>query len=220
MRLEKVSQLATVGCFILGIPSLILAYLAYRNSSSPPSIPQQVTMLNPPTGFRGVVIVPTLADRLLPFAVGLLSLFLIFAGILIFLLLRRAKKTEHNAAIVDIPIFTPLQIEAFKLSKDLRTYLRERPNPIAPASLVHTPDPMLASIQWTQQNVFPWREQLKAGYYRRFQSQIKDVILEFGEVGKRNANLEHWNKDLGAKSEEAIREVSAALSILALSLDE
>ena len=163
---------------------------------------------------------PTLAERLLPFAVGLLSLFLIFAGILIFLLLRRAKKTEHNAAIVDIPIFTPLQIEAFKLSKDLRTYLRERPNPIAPASLVHTPDPMLASIQWTQQNVFPWREQLKAGYYRRFQSQIKDVILEFGEVGKRNANLEHWNKDLGAKSEEAIREVSAALSILALSLDE
>ena len=96
--------------------------------------------------------------------------------------------TATGALPVLGPLFTPLQIEAFALAKDLRQFIAEaepRP-PIRLESGDVKNDEMVQFVEW--------HTRLASGYERRFKDRVNKLRLKMGERRLvSSSELLHWN---------------------------
>ena len=77
--------------------------------------------------------------------------------------------------------FSPLQMKAFRLARDLANFHRD-----AMSSHPGDIDPSKESLEVVHMHSdkrIEWRKRVQSGYERRFTKEIDGLILEFGEVG-------------------------------------
>lgn len=111
----------------------------------------------------------------------------------------RAKLAELQDASKEtgkkLEMFTPLQLEAFQLARDLRSFLREiGPRPTIDASTFPSTTNGLAQSIVARFNLqSPWLQKLTSGYELKFAQRVKTVRLKFGECGLSGAGeLDSW----------------------------
>jgi hypothetical protein len=120
-------------------------------------------------------------------------------------------KTYIKAGVQALELFTPLQIEAFQLAKNLRSFLNEiGPHPVitkANGELDHR-----AAVKYTE-----WSARLIKGYDGRFVPKIKSISAKVGEVPLTSCyELDFWAQ--GIKSEIEVRLCAQTLERIALEL--
>jgi hypothetical protein len=108
----------------------------------------------------------------------------------------KAEKREALAQASELKsqlsLFTPLQIEAFRLSNRLRRFLGEMgPRPDADWQTGDKSDPDWMAIKFAEQrNVqSPWFLRLSHRYAREFANDVIEVMHHFGEAGTDAAEL-------------------------------
>ena len=81
-------------------------------------------------------------------------------------------------------LFTPLQLDAFRLAKDMRAFLeRIGPKPVIdPIAYEGSKDQRLGSMVAQAEAVYPWLNKLTNGYAKDFASRVKEIHFRFGEA--------------------------------------
>lgn len=230
-KLATAAHFASIGQFVLAVPCLALAWMAYWHPSSsasgPPVAPLSSawpSMLTPPV--------------LLPIAVAVLSACVVLAGILNFLASRRhvhltpqeleAKLAEMrlevekqipsimvNGELVAGPDpvarpastlspFSPIQLEAFELAKDILHLLEEmgkRPEPdreqysYNPAQHRFTDkDQLEAYFDAKRKLQQPWILKGESIWRRDFERRLEEIIPKFGIEGLDVTGLRSTNE--------------------------
>jgi hypothetical protein len=97
---------------------------------------------------------------------------------------RREALRQLEEAKSQLALFTPLQIEAFQLAKDLRLFLKELgPRPQVSWGNLDPQDGMAKRM--TEQNRLqqPWVAKLVYRYAREYAPRVKNLMLRIGETG-------------------------------------
>lgn len=152
-------------------------------------------------------------------------LVLLFLAVLIpnaWKMIRKSKPSHISlpAPSVDDPcagLFTPLQIEAFTLAKDLRDfYASLAPFPENPAPNEGTAEDMVRYVGWSDQQG-KWRQKLLHAYAnRKFGERITKLMHQMGEEFEYPAYAPDYAEDLRIPGKDSIPKLAQDMEMLAI----
>jgi hypothetical protein len=232
MRLERFANIATIGSFFLGLGSfftglfcaIVSGILLWNSSHTAATIPTQEpqlapvggAMLNPNTVLAGIFV---------------MSLCVVAASLLNYIVSRQRRlavgETVHKGVRDDSDskpetinsLFSPLQIEAFELARDMRGFLHNLgPRPDADWPEVKDSDPDWTAKRLLERNRVqgPWVQRLMHGYAREYAPRVKTLMHLIGETGLAVSQLASYTE--GASNEHHVLAVARVLDTLAVEL--
>jgi hypothetical protein len=184
MRLERLSQIATIAGLGPGIFGAVVGWLAYKHSlEAPTAAPNSAQVAN---GWH--LVSPQVAF----IGIGVGVLCIIAAAALNLWAVRFAHRVPTTKPATEKPTqpalpFTPLQIEAFQLASELRAFLKEiGPRPVTDWNKPGQdtdPDWMAKRIAEQAQLYLPWHSRLTHRYAREFAPKVIELMHHLGEAG-------------------------------------
>jgi hypothetical protein len=108
-----------------------------------------------------------------------------------------------------LEMFTPLQLEAFKLANEIQAFYAELgPEPKYPSKLEDgTGDGIWDALAKHKQALLPYRTRLEHGFERRFAKRTTELVHEFAEKGIQNSSIRITSVKfpfLGVEEEKAL----------------
>jgi hypothetical protein len=132
---------------------------------------------------------------------------------------RRTAEEKLRVLEAQLSVLTPLQIEAFRLAKEMRAFLAE----LGSRPMVNRsdfPGDIQGHLDAQHEAERPWELKLKSGYRTRFAKRIEDIMDRFGDAGlDAYYRLNAWTKSINSEVEltlcaQALDDLSIGLNAI------
>jgi hypothetical protein len=115
-------------------------------------------------------------------------------------------------------LFTPLQLDAFRLAKQIREFLKALgPRPDVDWTGVSTSEEIAKRFPARRAVQLPWESQLTNGYQLRFSEEVRKMMLRLGEAGVKDSYKLQSCID-GVRWEKNIEDAARTLESMAIEI--
>lgn len=133
--------------------------------------------------------------------------------------LLKIAESVRDGTLVDGPLFSPLQLEAFRLAKELRTFLEGlglKPS-VDKSKYPVTPEGLEDFVRDSLRTEDPWLNKLQHGYAAQFSARIDNIMHRLAAESLRDFKLEQSAKSVYDDSQ--VLDIAERIQLLAVKLD-
>jgi hypothetical protein len=132
---------------------------------------------------------------------------------------RREAMDKVSSLETQLALFSPLQLEAFRLARQLREFLKSLgPRPDVDWTGASTSSQIAERLSERRKLQLPWTNRMVTGFLLKFSNDIKKMTFHFGQAGVDQPDklLDYIGDNI---TEKAIEEAAQTLQSLAIRVD-